>query len=367
MRLLLLALLLLALPPAAQAHKPSDSYLVLEATPDGLKGHWDIALRDLDVAPGLDGNRDGAITWGEVKASWDRVAAYALSRLHVTRGETPCALHPGPPLIDDHTDGPYAVLSLQADCPAKGALDLRYTLFAEVDPLHRGLLRLEDGRQSHVLVLGPDHPEAVIEPGGAPDLLLTARRFFVEGVWHIWLGYDHLLFLVTLLLPAVLRREDGAWRAAPPSAAVLDVLKTVTAFTSSHSLTLALAALGAISLPSRLVESLIAASIVVAALNNVHPVVTGRLWPLAFAFGLVHGLGFAGVLADLGLPSNGLATALVAFNLGVEAGQLVVVAACLPGLLLLGRSPAYPKGSLQAASLAIALLGALWFVERAVG
>ena len=121
------------------------------------------------------------------------------------------------------------------------------------------------------------------------------------------------------------------WAAAPSfKAAFADVFKVVTAFTVAHSITLSLAALGVISLPSRLVESAIAVSVVLAALNNVRSVVYGGRWIIAFCFGLIHGFGFASVLTDLGLPQESMLLALVAFNLGVELGQLAIVAVFLP-------------------------------------
>ena len=126
-----------------------------------------------------------------------------------------------------------------------------------------------------------------------------------------------------------------------------------------------LAALEVISLPSRLVESTIALSVVLAALNNVRPVVAEKRWVMAFIFGLIHGFGFASVLADLGLPRDALALALVGFNLGVEAGQLAIVAAFLPLAYALRSGPFYRRVVLQAGSWAIAGLAAVWFVERA--
>ena len=143
------------------------------------------------------------------------------------------------------------------------------------------------------------------------------------------------------------------------------VLKVVTAFTLAHSVTLTLATLGIVALPSRLIESLIAASVVLAALNNVVPLVQRRLWLVAFAFGLVHGLGFATVLAELGLPRHALAVSLVAFNLGVELGQLAIVALLLPLIFALRETSLYPRLLLRAGSSAIAALGGLWLLERA--
>ena len=133
----------------------------------------------------------------------------------------------------------------------------------------------------------------------------------------------------------------------------------------AHSITLSLAALHVISLPSRLVESAIAASVVVAALNNLKPLVQGRRWVVAFGFGLVHGFGFATVLAELGLPSDALVLALVGFNLGVELGQLAIVLLFLPLAYSLRRSQLYRRTLMVGGSVLIALVAAVWFVERA--
>jgi len=186
-----------------------------------------------------------------------------------------------------------------------------------------------------------------------------------DGFRHILLGYDHVLFLLTLLLPAVVLRADGGWRPVGAFApAALDVAKIVTAFTLAHSLTLALATLHLVDLPSRLVESAIAATIVLAALNNLHPVVTRRMWLLAFGFGLVHGLGFAGALAALGLPRQAFLWSLLAFNLGIELGQLAIVVLFLPVAYVYRTAPLYPPLVLRAGSCAIMGLGGFWLVSR---
>jgi hypothetical protein len=143
------------------------------------------------------------------------------------------------------------------------------------------------------------------------------------------------------------------------------VLKVVTAFTLAHSITLTLAALGVVSLPSRVVESVIAASVVLAALDNLWGRLERRRWAMAFAFGLVHGFGFASVLADLGLPQDALVLALVGFNVGVELGQLAIVLVFLPVAFALRATAFYQVGVLKGGSIVIALLAAWWFAERA--
>ena len=327
--LAMLAALLLALPAAA--HKPSDSYLALSVTPAGVQGQWDIALRDLDHAIGLDADGNGEITWGELKARHAQIAAYALARLVITSDGAACPLVPtGAQQVDEHTDGAYTVLRFAVACPQPPqSLTLAYRLFADVDPQHRGLLRLDVAGGSRTAIFSPEQAEqtlALAAPGGWQSFV----DYFYEGVWHIWIGFDHILFLLSLLLPAVLVLR-GRWEpVARFHDGFIDVLKIVTSFTAAHSITLTLATLGVVSLPSRLVESAIAASVVAAALNNVWPLFQGRRWIVAFAFGLIHGFGFASVLSDLGLPQQALALALVGFNVGVEAGQLAIVLVFLP-------------------------------------
>jgi len=260
-----------------------------------------------------------------------------------------------------------------------------YRLFFDLDPQHRGLIRLEHGTDTRAGIFTADTPEQSFTLAE-----LSQWEQFVdygrEGLWHIWTGFDHVLFLLSLLLPAVLVGAPLALRAFPPSgsnsrprasslrwqpaegfrASFLEVVKVVTAFTLAHSITLSLAALGFVSLPSRWVESAIALSVVLAALNNVWPVVYGKRWVIAFAFGLIHGFGFASVLSDLGLSRESLLVALVAFNLGVELGQLVIVGIFLPIAYQLRATALYQRALVVCGSGAIALIASVWLTQRAL-
>ena len=362
--LVLLALLHAA--PAA-AHKPSDSYLAVQVADGRVTGQWDIALRDLDFAIGLDADGNGEITWGELRARHGEIAAYALARLAVQGDGAACPLQAaGPQQVDTHTDGAYTVLRFSAACPAPPQqLQMTYSLFADIDPQHRGLLRLDAQGSTRTAIFSPENASQRFDLA-APDAWVQFRDYVIEGVWHIWIGFDHILFLVSLLLPGVLVWQLARWQpVASFRAAFVDVLKIVTAFTVAHSITLSLATLGLVSLPSRLVESAIAASVVLAALNNVRPLFQGRRWTVAFVFGLIHGFGFASVLADLGLPQGALVLALVGFNIGVELGQLAIVAVFLPLAFALRRTLFYRRVVLLGGSLLIAALAAVWFAERA--
>jgi HupE / UreJ protein len=165
----------------------------------------------------------------------------------------------------------------------------------------------------------------------------------------------------------VLVRSAKGWESCKEfRAAFIDVLKIVTAFTIAHSFTLSLATLQVVIVPARISESAIAMSVVLAALNNLFPIVQGKRWVVAFCFGLIHGFGFASVLADLGLSRGVLALALVGFNLGVEVGQIAIVGAFLPLAYLLRRTWLYRTFVLAGGSSAIVVIAALWFVERAL-
>jgi hypothetical protein len=379
---LTLAMLMLASPVAALAHKPSDSYLTLSASPttaqvgQTVTARWDIALRDLDYVLQLDRDGNGELTWGETHQREADITKLATGALLVSVDNQACPWSVNAPMqLDKHSDGTYAVLSLTAQCSATASppstISVTYSLFFDVDPSHRGLLQwLTPGEKldaptSQALIFSTESATQVLS-FAPPSWQRTLRQYVVDGTWHIWIGYDHILFLLSLLMPAVLVRRANQWEPAPTlRGSMTETLKVVTAFTLAHSITLSLAALQVISLPSRLVESVIAASVVFAALNNLRGTIEKRRWVMAFVFGLVHGFGFASVLADLGLPQGALALALVGFNVGVEIGQLTIVVAFLPLAFWLRATRFYRVGVLKGGSIVVALLAFWWFLQRA--
>ena len=360
----LIALAATAMP--AVAHKPSDSYLTIGASNSTtVTVRWDIALRDLELPLHLDANGDGQITWGELNEKKPALVDYASRHFALRADSGPCLLNVPLLQVDEHSDGAYAVLLYEALCPeVPRHIGIDYSLLFDIDPSHRGLVRIEAGGSSRSAVMSPN------ERSQSFDLATTSRwrtfgQFLANGVEHIWIGYDHILFLLSLLLPSVLLRRDGQWiPVARLRDALVNVLAVVTAFTISHSITLTLAALGLIGLPSRIVESGIALSVLLAALNNIWPLVSRRVWLLAFGFGFVHGMGFASVLADLGLPRDALAVSLAGFNIGVEIGQLSIVAIVVPIIYLVRARHLYRPVILIGGSLVICAFASMWLVSR---
>jgi HupE / UreJ protein len=432
-RLLAAAAGLLLAAAAAQAHKPSDAYLTLAVEGSLVTQRLDIALRDLDRDLQLDADDNGALTWGEVRGRWPDIRRLAEQSVSWQADGRGCSAGPaGSAQLDEHTDGRYVVLTRTWRCGAPvQAVTVNYALFKSTDPDHRGVtqVRFNDRVQPAVLVPGAAPRMFSANDGGAHNgapsdaasaqgesFAATLWAFVGEGVHHILIGTDHVLFLLALLLPVVLvlrqhdappRREAGmgglaavqsgaaaaatlrisAGTMAPPAlpraaamarAAIVvepmpqsaaramfwNVLKVVTAFTVAHSITLALAALDIVNPPSRWIESVIAASVVLAALNNLVPLVGDGRWKITFAFGLVHGFGFAGVLKDLGLAQSTIAAPLLGFNLGVELGQLAIVAVFLPLAWALRATVFYRTWVFRGGSLGIAVLAAVWLVER---
>jgi hypothetical protein len=353
----------------AAAHKPSDSYLSINVQQGQLSGRWDIALRDLDFAIGLDNNDDGAITWGELRSKTPELSQYVFSRLKLGIPDKTCSYQQTDIKVDEHTDGKYVVLFFVSECgaPLLEKFLVDYRLFMDLDPQHRGLLNLTiDNNTSVAAVLVPGQPARIFDVSANRTSWAEVLDFIHEGIWHIWIGFDHILFLFSLLIPSVLVYQMPRWSpVATFNKALWEVVKVVTAFTLAHSITLTIAALGYIDLPSRWVESTIAASVILAALNNLVPVFTDKRAFLAFGFGLIHGFGFASVLTDLGLKESSKLWSLLGFNLGVEIGQLALVVTFLPVAYKLSRYPLYKPVVLKSCSIVIAGLASLWLMERA--
>lgn len=380
----LILALLLGAPLAAEAHKASDSYLRLTPARGGLDVDWRVGLRDLDAILDLDRNGDGRLSWREVEAQSVRIATTLETALHLEDGDgAPCPLAQSDFGYAEYGDGGYLVIRWHAACAAPVLHSVRSTLFAHIDPNHRVLLTTGGAP----LALAPEETRSLNLPlapvtapaamGGAaqitpplppPSVGHPIAEFIREGVWHIWSGADHILFLLALLVTAVVRREGHSWLPETGLRGVLvRVGGTATAFTLSHSITLALAVFGVLNPPGSLIEPAIALTVLLAAVHNLRRLWSAPAAAVAFGFGFIHGFGFADALVPLQLNRTALAGALLGFNLGVELGQLAIIGAFCLVAYPLRAWRGYPAWFLRGGSGLTAVIAGIWFVERVGG
>jgi HupE / UreJ protein len=342
----------------AQAHTGGSSFMSISQISDSrFQLQVDIDLRDVSQAVLLDRNGDASLTWGEVLQGRAGIEALLALRTAFSAGGQPCRIQQQDDwLLAAHGEGDFLRVKQQLDC-SSSHLAIDDSRWFAVDPLHRSLLEYRPmGAAPSTAILTADTPGWQAGIGRAA----TVRRFAVQGMHHLFTGYDHLAFLGVLLVGLWRRGRDGSRLA--PRAVLGAALRVITAFTVAHSLTLALAAMNILRVPSGPVEATIAASVVVAALLNLSRRGVGHGWKIAFAFGLVHGLGFASALAELVGRVDFLG--LAAFNVGIELAQLVIAAAVLPLLWWLFRRQAGERLGIPVASLAIAALAAVWLFQR---
>lgn len=364
---LLLLVLSLWFSGQANAHKASDSFIYVHA--DQIR--VDIALQDMQRLLNFDFNRDQSLNWGELRAGESQFRALLRSNISLASRGVDCPILFRLEGLSQHSDGKYAVWILDAAClHEKGPIALSYSLLFELDPLHRALLAVNIGSKQHLQRVASAYDDdkvqlSVLSPGdnrvvlGEVSALDTAFKFAWEGVVHLLIGYDHLMFLLALLLPASRRHGQSTLQSA-----FSDVAWVVTMFTLAHSVTLVCASLGWITLPSQPVEIGIALSISVAAVLVLFDVNRRAQRRLAMAVGLLHGLGFAGVLAGMLSTSPMKLLALGSFNLGIELAQLSLVLLVLPLLYWLGASLFYQRWLLPLTALGLALSGVFMAWQR---
>ena len=349
-------LLLCSFPLIAQAHKNSDSFLYLHDESWRL----DIAVEDLQRLYDMDNfPRDGGVSVREVRNAEEGLRGVIGSGLSLARDERGCELDISLIGFTRHSDGHYAVWQLDSPCLQEPeGLVLNYQILFDIDPFHRVLYDVQrQGKSVKLGVLGPGSSSLTLVQG---DIWSTAGTFLWQGMLHMLLGYDHLLFLLALLLP--IARGGGHWESHRE---VLNAsVWVITAFTVAHSVTLIAATLGWIVLPSGPVELLIAISIVVSALLAISGRDGGRQWMLAAGFGLIHGFGFASMLSELLSGWRNTALALASFNIGVEVAQLLVMVLLLPLLLSVNRSDWYRRYAYYGLLWLIAAAGLWWAVQR---
>jgi hypothetical protein len=364
--------MLLAAP--ADAHNPDTSYARIISSAERVELRFTFDVFTLQkIAGGLDADRDNALTPGELAEGAPAIERFLRAHIRVELDGQPVELgqtrgpewprEAGPQLAarDWHTnDGLIAIPFTQATKSPPREIFIAFDVFESLGTRHTVLGAFEHAGKREEVTFTDAEPDYLFDteyadgsastPARAGSLTQALARFFRLGVDHIFLGYDHICFLIALLVV-------GRFR---------ELVKIVTSFTAAHTITLILASLQIVRLPPRLVECAIAATIVYVAVENLLRTSLAHRWMLTFGFGLIHGLGFANVLIELGLPTAGRVRCLLAFNLGVEAGQLALVTAAFPLVMLIGRS-GNARVIRAGVSGAVALFGIGWLVDRVFG
>lgn len=352
----LLALLACLSGVAAQAHETGFVTIELNLKQSSKPVlSVEIDLLDLELVVGVDSNRDGTLLWHEYIEQRGAIEEYiSLSLLLNTETEN-CQLLPMRESGGVREGTSVSIVTIfEMSCGQSfESINIDHRLLTEIDSLSALLLKINNQGGQVTRLLDPGITRVEIADSG----LMAGNASFVQlGAYHIFIGYDHLAFLLLLLLPAA-RRGNFKQR-------LLSVTGIVTSFTLAHSITLALAATGLLRLPSQMVEVAIALSVILAGLINLYRPEHRMSWIIAYCFGLVHGFGFATVLADLAIVDNLQLLNLAAFNIGVELGQIAMVALAMPVLALLGSRTFYSHYVVRLVSLITIGFGCVWVLQR---
>jgi len=355
---------------SALSHQPSDTYMtIIEVGNDALEARWHIALRDLDYVFDLDTNKDQAISWGEFMSHSELVEEYAKKSFRLYNNKELCSYGHSSYQIDKLPTGVFVLMNFTINCSSRlNLVDLEYDLFFSIDPSHRGIIKLTVGNLTYPIVFSD-----VAQKKSLTVRSLYSFTYFLDyislGFFHILSGFDHVLFILCLVLSPAFqsfsnKEKLGVFQRAP-SFINRRLILLISLFTVAHSTSLLFSATGLMIIPSRVVESFIALSVLFVALNNIFGLL--RRWEpvIVFFFGLLHGLGFSSILNIVGLPVTEKLLSLLFFNAGIEMGQLFIIFLAIPLLYLLARLPFKIMKVNYACSLMISFVATLWFFERA--
>lgn len=352
-----LAVLLVVFSMAANSHESGFVTLQLQlGTADQTRFSVELDVLELELAVGLDADGDGSIVWQEYRQRRDAIEQYIVGSISLLSATEPCLLS-----ADRNSSGirqgriASVLTAFTVSCAQPlQSLTVQNRLLADIDSNAKAVLTISSAAgQQQTRLLETGETTVAVDQLSVWSSIVS---FVVVGVEHIIGGLDHLAFLLLLLLPAA-KQGGGKQR-------LLAMTGIITAFTVAHSVTLALSSWGYLGLPARIAEVVIAASVVLAAVMNCVSPKHQLSWFIAYSFGLIHGFGFAGALAELAGTGSLPWYNLLAFNLGVELGQIALMLITLPLLVLLGSRIDYSRYVVRTLSTLVAVVGGVWMLER---
>lgn len=375
MKAFLVIIILIINLSVANAHQSSTSFISLDASSQKNTGEWKVSINSLNNVKSMDINKDGYVKWSEIKLQHNDLILLLNRSLIISNAKNEkCKLQKdinSSLKLDTILDMKYILVPFSTNCILKEITNINYSFYFSHNSDHKAILNItKSEKDSDIHVFSADTQSI--------NVIKTSNNSFLnilyEGVWHIWIGFDHIVFILTLLIGIMFARSTMIIEANHSQAK--ELIKVVTAFTIAHSITLGLAAYKIVNLPSQFVEASIAATLIIAALHNIRyllptktrDILSWSIWKMAFAFGLIHGFGFANVLTDLQLSTANIAKTILAFNIGVELGQFVIVILFVTLISLITVKNRIKNKVLENmllySSCFVILLGGAWFVER---
>lgn len=386
MKTLLMISLLILNFTSAYGHQSSTSFLTLE---DGKINHaqdssiesvnatqgakaayglWKVSINALNTVLPLDKNNDGYIKWGEISEQYSELILLLNNNITLSKNnkDDACLIDNAVTSnlkLDTILNQNYILIPFTSSCTVNEISKIDYNFYFKVDADHKAILKVIDNDNNSVVDVFSNDKQVVSINSQKNNAFISIVK---EGIWHILIGFDHIIFLLTLITGVLFINKSRP----------VEILKVVTAFTVAHSITLGLAAFNVITFPIQLIEAAIAITLVIAALHNIRHTLPARLrdilswsiWKMAFVFGLIHGFGFANVLTELQLSTVNIAKTLFAFNLGVELGQIAIVLLFITVISLFITKIQSKNKVLETALVSssgfVIILGSLWFVER---
>jgi len=383
MRCLNLILFFLFSIGVANAHQTSTSFISFEPLSDYTVGEWKVSVDALNAVSPMDINNDGIIKWLEIRKQKNQIFKLLNKSVSVETEVKGCDfifLGSDSLAAENILDMNYVVVPFRLTCPTEDLNTLSYQFYFNLDNDHKVIVSLSTFKKTVVHMLSADNSLLMIKS----DVNKSFLNIVSAGVWHILIGFEHIIFLLILIIGIIFARKkinyQSIVRAYEFKPKLMyksyEIIKVSAAFTLAHSITLALAALKIVSIPAQLIESLIAMTLVFAAIHNMRwflPLKVAErmawpIWKMAFLFGLIHGFGFVSVLTELNLTVVNTAATLFAFNIGVELGQIGIILGFVLGIKLLSLIFTNKNNELDmilpASSGLVIVLGLTWFVER---
>ena len=369
------------IPSISNAHSPDQSYLYLRIYKSSIGGRFEMTAKDMNKALGL--NLPKKLSIEIVEPHLPKIKEYLISRSNFkARSENYTVRFTETTVLNLEEMDDFTRFNFELDgvTVVPEEMDIDYSVMFDKDPNHKGMLIIEynwkagivsnEALFSNIYSKGDTQQSLSLKDASIMKGFIALIKL---GVWHIWIGLDHILFIVALILPSVVRRKENYQSVTDGNnpwipvdnfkSAFWYIIKIITFFTIAHSITLALASLNIINLSSRIVESIIALSIALAALHNITPIFKQKEWVIAFGFGLFHGFGFASVLGEKGLGGDYMILSLLGFNIGVELGQVLIICMIFPILFLIRKLKLYPS-LLKYGSMVLIFISLYWFIER---